>query len=259
MIISVIIPTYRPQAYLTDCLRSLAQQTLPSSLFEILVILNGERDPYFEQITNLLPSNGRLFYESVGNVGRARNRGLQEAKGDYIAFIDDDDYVSPNYLEGLLKVSSPSRIGISNCISFNELNQPTDDPYVSPIPDYLHDAFMHQKTRSLFSTQCLKLIHRDIIGSTRYSTAFSNGEDSLFMFSISDRIQTIQYTSASTIYYRRVRTESARQRERWGTRLRTRLHLVIAYSKVYWRSPRRYSFSAYLYMVLAAIYSIFIV
>ena len=50
MKISVIIPTYRPGAYIFECLDSLRHQTLPKNQFEVIVVLNGERNPYEEQL-----------------------------------------------------------------------------------------------------------------------------------------------------------------------------------------------------------------
>lgn len=102
MKISVIIPTYKPQSYLWECLDSLRNQTFPKSDFEIFLILNGCKDPYQSQIENYLLiheiCNLRLIQTDQLGVSNARNIGLDCANGDYITFIDDDDYVSPYYL-----------------------------------------------------------------------------------------------------------------------------------------------------------------
>lgn len=55
----------------------------------------------------------------------------------------------------------------------------------------------------------MKLLHRDIIAGRRFDKRFSNGEDSLFMFSVSDRVRSVEFTSPKAVYYRRIRFGSA--------------------------------------------------
>ena len=104
--ITVIIPTYNPQNYILDCFESLEKQTF--SDYEVLVILNGEEHPYEEYLQCKLNSysfRAKLFYSKVKGVSIARNIGLDKAQGEYIAFIDDDDYVPSNYLSELYKIA----------------------------------------------------------------------------------------------------------------------------------------------------------
>ena len=87
MDISVIIPTHKPQRYIEVCLRSLDAQTLDKNRYEVLIILNGEKEPYYSTIQHLLDSyelNGRLLYTDVAGVSNARNIGLDNAEGNYI-------------------------------------------------------------------------------------------------------------------------------------------------------------------------------
>lgn len=103
--ISVIIPTYKPKEYLWDCLESLERQTLPPNEFEIIIVLNGCNEPYYSQIKKHIEStslNINFIHTLLGGVSNARNLGLDAANGDYISFIDDDDYVSESFLEYLL-------------------------------------------------------------------------------------------------------------------------------------------------------------
>ena len=121
--ISVIIPSYRPQNYLYECLNSLRNQTLSSEKFEVLLVLNGCCEPYKSQIEDYVlkynMTNLRLIQIDQAGVSNARNAGLDKVCGEYICFVDDDDYISPNYLEGLLEVSSVDTVGLSNTVAFN--------------------------------------------------------------------------------------------------------------------------------------------
>ena len=118
--ISVIIPSYRPQHHTVECLESIRRQTLDARQFEVIVVLNGEREPYEAMLLKALPSNGRLLYSPKASACSSRNMGLDEARGEYICFIDDDDKISPTYLQSLLKVADRDTIAASNCLSIFE-------------------------------------------------------------------------------------------------------------------------------------------
>lgn len=86
--VTIIIPTYRDWGRLALCLDALRNQTYPDSLIEILVVNN---DPAAVLPSSLnLPANTRIFQEASPGSYAARNRGLQEAKGDLIGFTDSD-------------------------------------------------------------------------------------------------------------------------------------------------------------------------
>lgn len=235
MKISVIVPTYRPKAYLYECLESLENQTLNTFEYEIIVILNGDREPYFDQIQDSLPLNGKLQHIVESSVSAARNKGLSIARGEYIAFIDDDDYVSTTYLEDLLCVSSPTCVGEAQYQEFQETDSAT----------------AHSGHMGFGSSCCCKLIHRDMIGSTRFRP-FRNGQDSLFVFEISDKIKDHKLAAEACVYYRRLREDSAYHTQKGWYAIANRFRLMHEYSKIYWAHPSKYSFSFYCTRILAS-------
>jgi len=87
------------------CLDSLKNQTVDFSNFEVIVIDNNSKDNTVQIVQDYssLP-NLRLVRESKQGLSHARNRGIKEAKGNYVGFIDDDARVSPHYIENLLKL-----------------------------------------------------------------------------------------------------------------------------------------------------------
>lgn len=101
--VSVIIPTYRPDEYIWKCLNSLVNQSLDKKSFEVLIILNGEKEPYRKKIKEYIEkkslNNFRLIYTEKLGVSNARNIGIELAQGEYCIGIDSDDYVEKNYLE----------------------------------------------------------------------------------------------------------------------------------------------------------------
>lgn len=97
--ISVVICTLDRAAYLRKALASLAAQTLPTAAFEILVVDNGSRDDTAAVVA--AAPGVRYLKEPVLGLSRARNRGWQEARAPYVAFLDDDAKADPGWLAAL--------------------------------------------------------------------------------------------------------------------------------------------------------------
>lgn len=254
--ISVIIPTYKPQAYLWECLDSLYRQTLSKEDFEVILILNGCCEPYKGEIEiwigNHQGLNIQFLQTDCGGVSNARNMGLKIAKGEFIAFVDDDDYVSPSYLEELLRVSDAETVGLAYPYGFNDGEEKRQLQY--GISDEFEKRALRGKqksisTRKLFNGPCMKLIHRDIISGRRFDVRFKNGEDSLFMFLLTDKIRWVNFTSPNAIYYRRFRANSATTSYQPLTAVITDcIKRFWAYSAIYFpaitkRHPLRYIYS----------------
>ena len=100
-LISVIIPVYNASNYLHSCVQSLLNQTFKD--FEIILINDGSKDNSLE-ICNLFKQKDErvvVFTQPNSGVGRARNKGIELAKGKYIVFVDSDDVAKPTLLEKL--------------------------------------------------------------------------------------------------------------------------------------------------------------
>jgi glycosyltransferase involved in cell wall biosynthesis len=264
--ISVIVPTYKPEEYLYCCLDSLMSQSLDKSLYEILLILNGCGDPYPSLIkTYLNKEDGgglvRFFHSPVAGVSNARNMGLDVAKGEYITFVDDDDFVSPTYLEELLGKASQDTVAISNELRYNEkedtnIEESWSLEYNRKAP---YGKQHYSGMRKFFSGPWMKLIHRDTIASYRFDTRFTNGEDSLFMFAISANMKYVDFTSADAIYYRRVRAGSAMSKERKAkAMIRNRFRMIGEFMRIYRKNPKAYNLRFLMTRIMGCLHSIMI-
>ena len=102
--ISIIIPAYDAEKYLANTIQSVINQTFTD--WELIIINDGSTDGTLELINNFQDKDSRIkvfSYENAG-VAHSRNRGIAEAKGEYIAFLDADDLWTPDKLEMQLKV-----------------------------------------------------------------------------------------------------------------------------------------------------------
>ena len=108
-LISVIVPVYNVEKYLAKCIDSLLAQTF--SDFEILLVNDGSPDASGQICDALAKSDDRIrvIHKENGGAASARNSGLDAAKGDYIAFVDGDDLIHPQYLECLLALIQKNR------------------------------------------------------------------------------------------------------------------------------------------------------
>ncbi len=114
--ISIIIPVYNVENYLERCLNSLVNQTLQN--IEIIIINDGSTDNSENIIKNYLEKYPDMIKSfTTGNVGpaKARNIGLENATGEYIGFVDSDDYVSENMYEKLYNKAKEENSDIVTC------------------------------------------------------------------------------------------------------------------------------------------------
>ena len=105
-IISVIISTYNRQAYIITCLQYLAEQTLSKQSYEVVVVDNNCTDNTAELVKNFLSQHTSLpfsyVFEAQKGVSFGRDRGIHEAKGTILVYLDDDAEASPTLLEKYL-------------------------------------------------------------------------------------------------------------------------------------------------------------
>ncbi|WP_455961535.1 glycosyltransferase family 2 protein [Bacteroides bouchesdurhonensis] len=259
--ISVIIPTYCPKSYIWECLDSVNNQTLEEKEYEVLIVLNGCKEPYLSEISdyikNNLKNNTKLIHTNEGGVSHARNLGLEHSKGDYICFIDDDDYVSESYLAELLKYCPIDGVSISDYVSFDDESRNVCyfEEHHLTFSKLKNGAFYSlNDCRNYFGGPVAKLIPRSTIGDKLFDRRFKNGEDSLFMFYISDKIKKVCTTGADAIYYRRLRNNSATTTKKaFSHILHNRIKLCWEYTKIFFKNCGKYNVIFYLTRILGAI------
>lgn len=257
MKISIIIPTYKPSTeYFNACIESAAHQTLNKNLYEIIIILNGPKEPYFEIIHKIInkykaSANINLIYTLKKGVSNARNIGIETAQGVFLCFLDDDDFISENYLQELLKVSNSNGISVSNVYQYYQSLDSLKDDYLTMNREVPEGILFNRK---YLSNACCKLIPKSIIGNIRFNPKVEKGEDSLFMFNISPKIKQINKAKENCIYYRRM-TENSVSRRRYTIwhKLTCNIKLCHEYNKIILKHPLGYNWILYLTRILATL------
>jgi glycosyltransferase involved in cell wall biosynthesis len=234
--------------------------------FETIIVLNGEKEPYYSNITEWIKilnlSQCQLIYTDKKGVSNARNIALDAVNGKYIVFLDDDDKISPNYLSGLYgNLIEGNMVILSNSLSFTENVPLLKEDYLSRIFAKLQKkkTITLLSSKSFFSVVWAKLIPISVIQNRRFNPNFANGEDALFMASISDAIKSIQLTREDIIYCRRIRENSASQQKRKiKKKIKNSLMLLWCYLKIYLTSPMKYNFFFFLNRYMAVFKVLFV-
>ena len=114
-LITVIVPVYNVEKYILKCLESIASQTY--SNYEAIIVNDGSTDTSGLIVKEFAKAHKNFRYIEQQNKGQAsaRNAGIRVAEGDYIAFVDGDDYIHENYLEKLLQLILNEKADISMC------------------------------------------------------------------------------------------------------------------------------------------------
>ena len=102
--LSIIVPIYGVEQYLRKCIDSLLNQNIPSSEYEIILVDDGSPDacPQICDDYAAAHKSVRVVHRENGGLSAARNSGIEVAQGEYIMFVDSDDYIEPNALGGLM-------------------------------------------------------------------------------------------------------------------------------------------------------------
>lgn len=113
--ISIIIPVYNVEKYVGKCLSSLVDQTFTD--FEIIAVNDGSRDDSLDILRRFEERYDfvKVIDQKNGGIANARNNGLAAARGEYVCFVDSDDYVGPTYLEELYNACVDTGSDISCC------------------------------------------------------------------------------------------------------------------------------------------------
>ena len=113
--ISIIIPVYNVEKYVGKCLSSLVDQTFTD--FEIITVNDGSKDDSLDILRRFEERYDfvKVIDQKNGGIANARNNGLAAARGDYVGFVDSDDYVGPTYLEELYNACVDTGSDISCC------------------------------------------------------------------------------------------------------------------------------------------------
>ena len=164
--LSIIVPVYNVEDYIRKCLDSLVNQTLED--IEIIVVNDGSPDnsqKIIDEFVKKHPKKVKSFIQKNGGQGSARNLGLTKSQGEYIGYVDSDDYVELDMFEKLYKKACEDNYDIVICGSYN-VNEKTNDK----IKDLDNIYFEDLKLNAFFGRMAVwnKIYKRDLLKSMKF-------------------------------------------------------------------------------------------
>ena len=205
-LVSIVIPTYARPERLRDCLAVLARQTMPAETFEVVVVDDGSPLPVVapEAAAPGGPTV-RIIRQQNAGPSAARNRGVQEARGELIALTDDDCLPSPEWLESLVSAHRQCPDSLVGGLTINGLE---DDVFATTsqlIIDLVYEHFNRDEASAYFLTSnnilCSRAAYAEIGGfDTTFPRAGAEDRDFCDRWRASGR--PLRLVSAATLEHR---------------------------------------------------------
>lgn len=221
--VSVVIPCYNNQRYLAKCVRSVLEQTYGN--LEIIIVDDGSDDDPAEALADISDSRLMpLIKAPHRGVSRARNIGIEAARGEYIVFVDGDDWIEPCHIETLVRgLDEADGSMVLMSIDFPDGESEIRHPEVFAEPKPIcADSFHRIFDAYRLSSPCDKIYRANLLKGSeylRFDEMTSYAEDLIFNLEYFAKLKSVKLTDAATYHYVKHRVS--------GT---TRFHANTAYT-----------------------------
>ena len=202
--VSIVVPIYNTEAYLERCVDSILAQIYDN--IEIILVDDGSSDSSPEICDRYAERNSRVkvVHKKNGGLSSARNAGLNVATGDYIGFVDSDDYVSTDMYGLLVERLEGSNCDISNVMYVRVDEEGNETPSrVTHMADceisseqFVRELMLHTGDVSV----CTKLFRAELFEKVRFSEGKLN-EDLLFMLEMLSVVKSVAFVGRVGYYY----------------------------------------------------------
>lgn len=204
VLVSVVVPVYNLEKYIENCLKSIVAQTYKN--LEILCIDDGSTDGSADIIKSMAENDLRIKYVYQENTGvsAARNRGMNEATGEYLMFVDGDDYLHYQAVELFVREIEKSDCDV---VCAHEVYTSNTDEKMQPVSEYktreitVEELFDNRKNRSMGKSVWGKIFKTEIARRSRFPVGISNGEDAYYIITLVENGVTLRCIDAGLYYY----------------------------------------------------------
>lgn len=214
-LISIIIPLYNSGQYILKCLQSIKEQTIQK--FEIIIVNDGSIDDSLKKVREFQKQNNlniKIITQENQGVSAARNRGMNEASGDYFCFIDSDDMMNSRYLERLLgAINNHKDCDVALCGFYRSSKEPITreklierEVFYSTKESILSDYLFRRVNLGI----CYLLVKKDLIikNHLEFRPGFAYGEDTEMLWRILSCC-TVAGLLKEKLYFYRIHKDSA--------------------------------------------------
>lgn len=207
-LLTIIVPVYNILEYLPRCVHSITAQTYEK--LEILLVDDGSTDGTGALCDELATEDDRIrvIHKENGGSSSARNLAIEQAKGEYLGFVDSDDYIEPDMYERLLRGIQKYQVPVAQ-IGRDEIDvdgnllpnicEPPAEPVCLGAEEFLKELLMHRGDCSF----CTKLVHRNLLQEEKFPVGLLN-EDFRLLVRILPKIGKLVSLPGQTyhVFYR---------------------------------------------------------
>jgi glycosyltransferase involved in cell wall biosynthesis len=210
MEVSVLIPVYNTEKFLPKCLDSVLSQTY--SDLQIVLIDDGSKDASWEICQEYASRDARIeaWHQENKGVAATRNSLLDKVNGDYVLFVDSDDWIEPDMVEFLINKAKENEAEVTVCgMVIN--NSTVRKEYTESIlnqEECVRAFLFHSELRG---SLCNKLVATNLLHNVRFHPGLSYGEDALFCWHFFQNAQKIVMTDRQLYHYRMNETSISHQ------------------------------------------------
>lgn len=201
-LVSILVPVYNVEAYLSQCIDSILAQTYKN--LQVVLVNDGSTDGSLEVCQTYAEKDARVETHHKENSGVAdtRNFLLDKVKGDYILFVDSDDWIELDMVENLLSISRKNNADIVNC--GNVINDISCDKSTTGVKflNQQEAIVLFLEHRELRGALWNKLFKTSILHNVKFCCGISLGEDALFCWDILQHVKCVAMTKQEYYHYR---------------------------------------------------------
>lgn len=217
--VSVVVPVYNTAEYLPECIDSIRRQTLKE--MEIICVDDGSTDRCLDILEAYAAQDERIriIHKDNGGPASARKAGLRAASGQYIGFVDSDDWIEENMYELLYREAEGYQTDMVTCGFFLEGNYTT--MHMDTIPQGLYDGKdmqglrekaifnIEEKASGIKASLCYKLFKRNLICEAQYKVpdGITMADDKMCLLTALLECNSV-YVCHKALYHYRIRTNS---------------------------------------------------
>lgn len=249
--ISIIIPIYNKDKYLRDTLDSIIAQTFRD--YECILIDDGSTDDSGKICDDVANRDARfkVFHIINGGVSHARNVGLEQAKGEYLTFIDGDDLIHPEYLNNLYICIFSRKVDLV-ISGYQKVWKDQRKPHVIlPIfrdvvrfSDVLPTFASEQKSSGIYGCCVSKIFSRNLVSDIRFDDSVKLAEDFDFYLKLYQKIDTVFFDDKAYYYYLQEADNSSVVLQKDNIDYLAQFHICLHYmqmlqARVVWRGENQ--------------------
>lgn len=201
MKVSILIPAYNAAAFLPKCLDSVLNQTYQD--LQVVIVDDGSKDNTLKVCQQYAEKDNRVevYHQENQGVAPTRNHLLEKVKGDYVLFVDADDWIELDMVEYLVSLATELDAEMVMCDRVINDAKPSDKkpevnilPQEEAIKDFLyHDYFVG----SLWN----KLLSRSLLHNEQFHRGISYGEDALFIWGALQKVNNVVVSDKQLYHY----------------------------------------------------------